>query len=277
MPWPVTLKPGNSRSRNRTTRSSSMMKRMVSPLGRVGRQADEALDLGGQRHQGAHALAVFLAQQQQRHHQAHVGDERERMRRIDRQRGQDREHPLHEPGLQPGQVVVRQRLRAPQTSMPASLQQAPSARARRAAARPAGASARSLISASCWAGVRPSGVSLVSAGLGLADQAGDADRVEFIQVGGADRQEAHAFQQRVAGVLRLLHHAVVEVEPGEFAVDEPVRAVGRDLGWHRRAGPGRCGTRARQRRVHARRAPPGWMTGSSADPTDRRGWRRVSV
>ena len=45
---------------------------------RVRRQADEALDLGGQRDQRAHAQPVLLAQQQQRHHQAHVGDERER-------------------------------------------------------------------------------------------------------------------------------------------------------------------------------------------------------
>ncbi len=56
-------------------------------------------------------LAVLVAQQQQGHHQAHVGDERERMRRVDRQRRQHREHPLHEPGVQPGHVVGGQRVR----------------------------------------------------------------------------------------------------------------------------------------------------------------------
>ena len=48
------------------------------------RQPDEALDLAGQRQQRPHALPVLLAQQQQSHHEAHVGDERERMRRVDR-------------------------------------------------------------------------------------------------------------------------------------------------------------------------------------------------
>ncbi len=68
------------------------------------------------------------------------------------------------------------------------------------------------------------------AGLGLADQAGDAHRIELVQVGGADRDEAQPFQQRMARVLRLLQHAVVEVEPGQLAVDEAVGAVRRDRG-----------------------------------------------
>ena len=51
------------------------------------RQADEPLDLAGQRQQGAHDLAVFFPQQPKRHHQTHVRDERERVRRVDSERG----------------------------------------------------------------------------------------------------------------------------------------------------------------------------------------------
>ncbi len=78
------------------------------------------------------------------------------------------------------------------------------------------------------------------AGLGLADQSGDAHRIELVEVGRADRDEAQPLQQRVARVLRLLDHAVVEVEPGQFAVDEPVRTVRPDgelIGSWRRIWP----------------------------------------
>ena len=64
------------------------------------------------------------------------------------------------------------------------------------------------------------GGALQHAGAGLADQPGDADGVELIQVGGADGDEAQPLQQRVAGVFRLGDDAEIEIEPGEFPVDE---------------------------------------------------------
>ena len=82
---------------------------------------------------------------------------------------------------------------------------------------------RIAISASCCAGVRPSGSGLGDAGLGLTDQASDPDRVKFIQVGGADRQKPHPFEQRVPRIFRLLQDAMVEVEPRQFAVDKAFR------------------------------------------------------
>ncbi len=66
--------------------------------------------------------------------------------------------------------------------------------------------------------------------LRLPDQRGDADRVELVEVGCADRQEAQPLQQRVARVLRLLQDAVVEIQPGQLAVDETFRAVEATLG-----------------------------------------------
>ncbi len=58
------------------------------------------------------------------------------------------------------------------------------------------------------------------AGIGLADQPGDADRIKFIEVGRADRDEAQPLQQRVPRVLGLGDNAEIEFQPGEFPVDE---------------------------------------------------------
>ena len=69
------------------------------------RKPDETLHLAGQRNQCAHGLPVLLAQEQQGDHKAHVGNERERMRRIDRQGREDREHAFHEPGVEPLDVL----------------------------------------------------------------------------------------------------------------------------------------------------------------------------
>ena len=132
------------------------------------------------------------------------------------------------------------------TSMPASRSRPRSSRHTRCCSASSD-SARSLISASCCAGVRPSGETAVSAGLRLADQAGDAHRVELVQVGRADRDEAQPLQQRMARVLGLLHHAMVEVEPGQLAVDEPVGTVRRDRGL--------VGRRPLRRAVQHRRRP----------------------
>ena len=93
-------------------------------------------------------------------------------------------------------------------------------------ARPSGVDARSLIAASCSAGVRPSSLSSVERRSAAVDQAGDADHVEFVEVVGRDRQEAQPLQQRMARVAGLLEHPLVEGEPGQLAIDEASRAVG---------------------------------------------------
>src|SRR5690606_1057740 len=56
----------------------------------------------------------------------------------------------------------------------------------------------------------------------LAGEAGDADHEELVKIGRRDRQEAHALEKRMAGELRLLEDATVELQPGELAVDETV-------------------------------------------------------
>ena len=60
--------------------------------------------------------------------------------------------------------------------------------------------------------------------LGL--EAGDADLEELVEVRRRDGQEADLFQQRVRGVAGLFQNAFVEVEPAQLSVDEEA-GVGR--------------------------------------------------
>ncbi len=54
----------------------------------------------------------------------------------------------------------------------------------------------------------------------LALEAGDAHHEEFVEVVGRDRQEAHPLEQRMVLVGGLFQHPAIEVQPGQFAVDE---------------------------------------------------------
>jgi len=75
----------------------------------------------------------------------------------------------------------------------------------------------------------------------LADQAGDPHHEEFVEVVGRDRQEAHALEQRMVAVGGFLEHAPIEVQPGQFAVDE---ALGAPAQRASRAGQGLVETQA---------------------------------
>ena len=68
------------------------------------------------------------------------------------------------------------------------------------------------------------------AGLHLPVQAGNPHHVELVEVGRGDGEEAHALEQGHARVPRFLEHALVEREPGQLAVDEPLGRVHSDSG-----------------------------------------------
>ena len=211
----------------------------------AGRQADEALDLAGQRDQRAHDLAVMVRDQQQRHHQPHIGDEGKRMRRIDGERRQHREDALHEESVEPFAIGHAQRVHLghDQPGMgELALHLVPGVLL--VGDEPAGADVHV---GQLLRGRLPVGRDGRHARLRLADEAGDADGIEFVEVRPADRDEAQPLQQRVVAVLRLLDDAMVEIEPGQFAVDEPRRGIAGDR-FRRRRG---C-----RRRVRARRFRP---------------------
>ena len=66
------------------------------------RQPDEALDLLRHADERVHRLAVLHARQLQRDREAEIGNERKRMRRIDRERRQQRKHVREEMLFEPG-------------------------------------------------------------------------------------------------------------------------------------------------------------------------------
>ena len=58
----------------------------------------------------------------------------------------------------------------------------------------------------------------------LAFQAGNPDHEKLVEIVGGNRQETHPFEQRVGNVLGLLEHATIEMEPGQFPIDETIGA-----------------------------------------------------
>ena len=147
------------------------------------------------------------------------------MRRIDRKRGQHRENVAEEVILEPallGFGDVR------------SIDQNDVLLAQILAQR---APARLLIgseTADCLAdagqlldGSEPVRAPFNDAFAHLVLETGNAHHEEFIEVVGRDRQKAQALEHRMAFVLRFLQHAPVEVEPGEFPIDESLRAGGK--------------------------------------------------
>ena len=58
---------------------------------------------------------------------------------------------------------------------------------------------------------------------GLLADARQPDHEEFVEVGTEDRQKFEPLHQRVLGVLRLLQHAEVELQPAQLAVEKRLR------------------------------------------------------
>ena len=187
-------------------------------------KADEAVDLAGHADQRVHRLAVGDARKLQRHGEAEARNEREGMGRIDRKRRQQREDVVEEVILDPAALAPGDV--APVDQHDAGIgekvaQVAPD---------------RLLIGGELRDGLVDQdelfrGRHSVRAALGnaFADlrlDTGDADHEELVEVIGRDRQEPHPLQQRVAGIDQFLEHTTVEMQPGELAVDEALRACG---------------------------------------------------
>ena len=57
----------------------------------------------------------------------------------------------------------------------------------------------------------------------LPDQTRNTDGIKFIKITGTDRQEANPFQQRISRAFRFFNDTLVEIEPGQFTIDKPLR------------------------------------------------------
>jgi len=159
----------------------------------------------------------------QREREAQIGDERERMSRVDRERRQNGKDLFEEARLEPGEFLRRHFVRFENGKAVAAhfvAQRYPLA----------------LLLAHEFVRHRVHEIELLGrrtsvlaqrrhARAHLAAKAGHADHEEFVEVRCRDRQEAKPLEQRVVRVLRLFQHAHVEGEPGRLPVDEAVGIV----------------------------------------------------
>ena len=189
------------------------------------RQPDEAGQLARDRQQRVHGGAVALAPQLDADREPLVLDEGEGMRRIDRDRGQNRQIACAELALQPFLLGRRQLLALDDVDAGCrqlGLQAGPGL------VLLAGQRCRELVDLGELLGRRQSVLAhLRDAGGDLAVQARRPHHVEFVEVGGRDRQEPQALQQRMALVERLFQNPTIELQPGQLAIEEARRTRGR--------------------------------------------------
>src|SRR5258707_11872985 len=206
------------------------------------RQADEAVDLVRHTDERVHRLAVARARKVERDGEAEVGNERKWMRGIDAERGEQRENLPKEMVFEPGLLFFRHV--RPFDQHDALLGQH----------LPQLAPALLLIACQHADGLSDAGKLFRrgepiraldrNAGALLALEAGNADHEEFIEVIGGNRQKPNTLEQGMGVVCRLLEYSAVELEPGQLAIDETLRAReevegGRSLGAGRdRVSPG---------------------------------------
>jgi len=195
----------------------------------AGGQADEAVDLAGHANERVHRLAVGDPRQVQRDGESEARDKRERMRRIDRQRRQQRENIVEEMILDPAPLGLGD-IAAIDENDPHFGQDAAQIAPDRLLV--AGEFRNRLVDQDkLLGGGQPVGTALGDALPHLGLDAGDAHHEELIKVIGGNRQKSHPFERGVAGIDRFLQHPAIEVQPGQLAIDEAFGAIG-----DRRAG-----------------------------------------
>ena len=186
------------------------------------RQPRESLDAVRHADQSVHRLAVFGPGELQGDRETQIRNKRERMRRIDRERGQQRENMRQEIIFEPGLLRFGDL---------GSIDQHDAGLSQR---RPQFAPLRLLImhqqhdrfgDAHKLFGRGQSLRALGGdAGAHLRAQAGDPHHEEFIEVVRRDRQEFQPLQQRMSAVGGFFENAAIEIEPGQFPIDEAIRA-----------------------------------------------------
>ena len=191
---------------------------------RGARQADEAVDRGGDQDQRLQPHIVADPLELEGEAETAIGDERKRMGRIHRQRGQHRKDVGHEAPFEPGAVAGFEIGR---------LDHRDAGLGELAAQRQPG----HLLGFHQGPGALVDRLELLrrgeavlaqrlDAGEVLAFEPGHPDHVEFVEVARRDRQEAQPLQQRMARIVGLGQHPLVEGEPRQLAVDEARRRSG---------------------------------------------------
>ena len=190
------------------------------------RQPDESLQRHWKAQQRRHFLAIAAMAKLQRNREAEIGNEGERMRRIDGERRQHRENLFVEVLFQPVPLVLRQGVRGDALNALRLEQNQKVGEALMLVFLQPPHLDQQLLELL----LRGAAIGTLD-GDALPDLAGEtryAHHEELIEIRRRNRQEAHAFQQGVIAVVRFFQDAPVELKPGEFAVYEAVRisAVG---------------------------------------------------
>ena len=164
---------------------------------------------------------LVVAPQFDDHGQGPIGDERKRMRRVDRDRRQDRKQPIGEQLPQPGPIAARQCVMIEDQDAfgaQAFLQ-----------IRPASLLPIDKVRSNFRDGGqlllrRQSIFALNGDAAGRQFfQAGDAHHVEFVEVAVGNRQEPHPLEERVTRIARLFENPFVKGEPRQLAIDVTLR------------------------------------------------------
>src|SRR5262249_50829566 len=171
------------------------------------READEAVDLVRHADERIHRLAVARARELERDGEAEIRNERERMRRIDRERGQQRENLPEEMIFEPGPFLFRHiRPFDQHDGLPgqhlAKLAPALLLIARQRANRLPNAG-------KLFRRGEPVRALDRDAGAQLALEAGNADHEKLIEIVGGNRQEPNELEQGMAVVGRFLEHPAI--------------------------------------------------------------------
>ena len=186
------------------------------------RQPHESLDAVRHADERVHRLAVLGARQLQGHGEAEIGNERERMRRIDRKRRQQRENVREEIIFEPGLLRLADVGTVDQHD---------------AGFRKRGAQFAPLCLLildqqhdgfgdpyKLLCRRQSLGALGTDARAHLRPKAGDAHHEEFVEVVRRDRQKLQPLQKRMSAVGGFFEDTPVEIEPGQFAIDEALRA-----------------------------------------------------
>ena len=154
-----------------------------------------------------------------------VGDVGERSPRGDRERGQRREdHALEVPRPAP-RAARRRAPSTPTTAIPCSASAGRSRPSKQSPRRPAQLQRALADQGDRLRGRAPVLTGLLHARVDLIVQARDPHHVVLVEVGRVDRAELDPLEQGRGLVLGELQHAVVEVQPGQLAVDVQRRVL----------------------------------------------------
>ena len=187
-------------------------------------QADEAVDLLRKADQRVHRFPVAGAHEMERQGEAEIGNEREGMGGVDRERRQNREDVAQEMVGEPRPVGLLERIRIDEHDAVAGELGAKLAPARLLVA---GKPGHRVVDADELLGrshpVRAAGE---DAGAHLPLEAGDPHHEELVEIVRGDRKEADPLEKRMLGIVSLLEDSPVEVEPRQLAIDVKIRSAG---------------------------------------------------